>query len=284
MFWSALDLQCPLRFSAYLGDHDTMSVLLLSSDWDQLYLDKSLALATVLGHERCVRLALAAGARPDHCDAVCHAMTQNHPDILRILLKHQGDEAPLDLASLQWAIHADHVPIVEVCMEHCPETTASSVMLSTALTSNSRACADLILGRMTCTPEPFVLHTALENRKDLVMELVRRGVAIDQPAMTLLRTEHGDIYPEVLRFLVKRRWRQVRAVARIWSLWLNFIRDYYSPGNQFMPAGKGFERSFKRFQRRLEFDLPHDYEDDEPEQDGHQGAQDRVVRKQHRVR
>jgi hypothetical protein len=146
----------------------------------------------------------------------------------------------------------DHIGVLEAVYAYFPKA-CSNYALGTALTSRATRCLLFILKKMDEPVSTSCLLSALENDRSALPYMFKsvRGAQPDSHFWAELKERYPELHRKCLKLSVKRRWRQVAAVVRIMQFWRSWIFDYYSPGNEWTPRGKGFEDALENWNERF---------------------------------
>lgn len=255
MILSTEDTACPLIFSAYLGDAETVESLLFSGDWPQRSLDRALMHATRNGWiETMVTLFIDGRPNPNYELSIGtqHACLLGKTEAVELSLRNGADIANLR-ANYVWLAHCSRVEVFKVLFQFDNiENLVNAITLKGALRGG---CANLLEYffatdfRITDN-DPEILKIAINRKKmhPCIPELIYRGAFVDGESLRI----RGQVGSANIRLLirnanVRRNWRKVKAVVLIWKFWQNWILDYYCPGNEEYPTGKGFLDAQERF-------------------------------------
>lgn len=229
-----LNLESPLNFYSYVGDHDGVEVFLTLEDFDYAEITAALSLACLLGQTKCVETILAMSdpmvitAAP-----LTHAFTQNHPVILMHLLSAMNDDPTEEeiYPGMLWGVHRDYVDILLPVKMRCPWLIGNKT-LESALLSGSNKCVEYLVSNLS---ERICLSNSaglVENHLGLFLDAIesKHGAEVDDGLLRLIKERSPSTYQEVLAYLTKRRWRQIRAIGRVMVVWKSHINELYKPG------------------------------------------------------
>lgn len=245
--------ESPLVFAAFLGDNDTLKSLLGTGVWPQACLDEALGRAALLNHVQCVKVLLEDG-RACLCasDACNLAALQNNILVLSLLLQNGGSYCDLR-RSLPWVAYQDNRRVLEMVAKFQPFAVYNNAVLLSAFQSQGEQCVRLLLDARW-EIDARTLRTALvsERHRHHVPAMLRCGARVDAAVFALaLGLEDPSLGAQVRRARARQLWRKAKAAVLINTFWRHWVLDYYSPGNDRVPRGKGFERVFADFRSRL---------------------------------
>ena len=138
--------ECPLRFSSFIGDFNTVKCLLLGSIWEEQYINEALKLSCIHGHVKTVDVIIQDGrADLDFEDGVSitSAALQDNYEIVSLLLDAGArveDAVPVAI----WNIHQDQVNTFREIWYY-DKSICSTRYLYNAIRVRSYQCIDFII-------------------------------------------------------------------------------------------------------------------------------------------
>lgn len=255
MILSTEDTACPLIFSAYLGDAETVESLLFSGDWPQRSLDRALMHATRNGWiETMVTLFIDGRPNPNYELSIGtqHACLLGKTEAVELSLRNGADIANLR-ANYVWLAHCSRVEVFKVLFRFDKiENLVNAITLKGALRGGSVVLLEYFFATdfRIIDRDPDIMRTAIsrKNMHPCIPELIYRGAVVDGESLKMRdQVESASVRLMIRDANVRRNWRKVKSVALIWKFWQNWILDYYCPGNEEYPTGKGFLDAQERY-------------------------------------
>lgn len=244
-------ITCPLIYASYLGDDKTVEGLLFGGDWPQESLDLSLMYATGNGW-LLVMATLYIDGRADQnymlSSGANEAALLGRLGALQLAVTNGVNVRNLR-SSLIWLAHLGRYEELKLILDH-DTWMLNSKVLKAAIRGKSRDVIDLLLGEKWTIDDEEVMEMLMDlpNMQELVPVVLAHRAPISQRVFANRNTRFSDENAELIRAAhIKRRWMQVKAVLHIWNYWQQFIMDYYCPGNDRYPEGKGFKRAQRNF-------------------------------------
>lgn len=247
------DQKCPLIFASYIGDSDTVESLLFSGAWTQESLDRGLMYATSCCWVDCMLNYFIDGRADSNYKlsiGAQHAALLGRTEAVMLSLSN-GCEVENLRSQYVWLAHMDRSEVVSLVLERDPGFFLRDHIFMAAVRGRAESTIRLMLQYPWKVTSPEVVNLVLGFRKFhhfLPALVLEKDAPVDGDALknrTLV--ESGKIRDILRAQNVARRWRQVRAIVRIWHFWREWLIDYYCPGNQCCPQGKGFLRARDRF-------------------------------------
>lgn len=240
-----LNLEHPLNFYSYIGDHDGIEVFLTLENFGHEDVASALSLASLLGHTKCVETILAlSDSMVVTPIPLTHAFTQNHPVILMHLLSAMDGDPTEDAIypGMLWAVHNDYVDILPPVKLRCSSFICNKT-LESALLSESKKCVEYLVHnlseRISISNSTFLV----KNHLDLFMDAIlsKHGAEVDDGLLCLINEKSPSEYQDVLTYLTKKRWRQIRAIGKVVAMWKLHIDELYKPGGgKYKEAARSF--------------------------------------------
>lgn len=236
------DRDCPLVFSAFIGDHRTTALLMSSSDWaDGRSARRARAFAATLGHAMCLTHLLV---RPCPLEGLAELSILQGNSVCAGLVLDKARQWGQDLGpevnqALVWAVHMDRPHVLSECAQF--GGLELETLMVVALMSNASLSFETLLGLLR-GPLPLKTARVLARTRPEIFAAVeaRKGTLADAGVLAVLQSQGRLFYRAVLRARARRFWRKLRVVARVvlpfWRAWQD---EYYAPG------GAGYARAMQ---------------------------------------
>lgn len=247
------DLKCPLIFSSYIGDGKSVESLLFSGDWPQESLDRGLMYATRCGWvDAMLSYFIDGRADPNYKLSLGtqHSALMGHAEAVSLSLANHCSYRNLR-SQYVWLAHMDRIETLQVLLGYDSFGVLTDSVFLAAARGLSENVLHLMLREEWQIKSPDVVKTLIAIKKlhHLIPRVIlEHGAPVDGEALNNRHVVECKATQKIIRDAnVKKRWRQVRAVVRIWHFWREWIMDYYCPGNENYPTGNGFLRSQEKF-------------------------------------
>lgn len=253
------DYKCCLIYSAFLGDTQTTAGLLFSGPWPMNSIDKALLFASAFNHVDTVKELLKDGRASPlalNGQAIKNAALQDNREVVSLIVKQCPLAAALARPALHFVAHMDQVEILKILARLDPSGVFTDTILIAALRSKSKQTLHFILTNGTWQIGSYALNVALEREdaREYIPWMLDKGAKVESWLYTKCKS-HLDSYETtqaIKKARIKQLWKKAKAVLLINSFWRHWIMDYYSPGNDTYPEGKGFTESHRRFMEDIE--------------------------------
>lgn len=228
-----------------------MTALLFGGEWPQKSLDLALMYATTNSWTEIMEQLHEDGrANPDYLlsNGIAEAALLGRYKAFSLAAEKGFEWRNLRHAHV-WLAHMNRYR--ELCfLADNDETVLCPAVLNAAIRARSNEVVDLLLSYKWKIDDTEVLELLMDLPKmqRIVPAILEKGAPTSVRVFINRKERFSPTNATLIRNAhIKWRWRQIKAIRRIWGFWREFILDYYCPGNQTYPQGNGFKLAHQDF-------------------------------------